>query len=227
MIQFALRDYIQYWYYTLSEDESFLLEIRQTLQNALVQFSTRYASHIHTHTRSAATSLGTTAKQTLCKMNRLNQMSMLSLSRAPVGLTPRFSLVLSRLIRQGPKKWTGSLTSPLAWWTTLPPICVSFVKLRIVSQTKRTNKVSADALALVTSHHRPRDPLTNLSPVCCMAVNDKDKSTCGSLDGFVCSEPDRGQHNRGADGLVFRGRSGDGEEDLSRRSLHFPEGRRR
>lgn len=42
MIQFALRDYIQYWYYTLSEDESFLLEIRQTLQNALVQFSTRY-----------------------------------------------------------------------------------------------------------------------------------------------------------------------------------------
>lgn len=42
VIQFALRDYIQYWYYTLSEDESFLLEIRQTLQNALVQFSTRY-----------------------------------------------------------------------------------------------------------------------------------------------------------------------------------------
>uniref|UniRef100_A0A4W6ETG6 Sorting nexin 13 n=1 Tax=Lates calcarifer TaxID=8187 RepID=A0A4W6ETG6_LATCA len=41
VIQFALRDYIQYWYYTLSEDESFLLEIRQTLQNALVQFSTR------------------------------------------------------------------------------------------------------------------------------------------------------------------------------------------
>lgn len=42
VIQFALRDYIQYWYYTLSEDESFLLEIRQTLQNALVQFCTRY-----------------------------------------------------------------------------------------------------------------------------------------------------------------------------------------
>ncbi|XP_030202846.1 sorting nexin-13 isoform X5 [Gadus morhua] len=41
VIQYALRDYIQYWYYTLSEDESFLLEIRQTLQNALVQFSTR------------------------------------------------------------------------------------------------------------------------------------------------------------------------------------------
>ena len=41
VIQFALRDYIQYWYYTLSEDDSFLLEIRQTLQNALVQFSTR------------------------------------------------------------------------------------------------------------------------------------------------------------------------------------------
>ncbi|XP_014822615.1 PREDICTED: sorting nexin-13 isoform X3 [Poecilia mexicana] len=41
VIQFALRDYIQYWYYTLSEDESFLLEIRQTLQNALIQFSTR------------------------------------------------------------------------------------------------------------------------------------------------------------------------------------------
>ncbi|XP_068189394.1 sorting nexin-13 isoform X1 [Antennarius striatus] len=41
VIQFALRDYIQYWYYTLSEDESFLMEIRQTLQNALVQFSTR------------------------------------------------------------------------------------------------------------------------------------------------------------------------------------------
>ncbi|XP_016524709.1 sorting nexin-13 [Poecilia formosa] len=40
VIQFALRDYIQYWYYTLSEDESFLLEIRQTLQNALIQFST-------------------------------------------------------------------------------------------------------------------------------------------------------------------------------------------
>ncbi|CAL8294140.1 unnamed protein product [Merluccius merluccius] len=41
VIQYALRDYIQYWYYTLSEDESFLLEIRQTVQNALVQFSTR------------------------------------------------------------------------------------------------------------------------------------------------------------------------------------------
>uniref|UniRef100_A0A4W5KQG8 Sorting nexin 13 n=1 Tax=Hucho hucho TaxID=62062 RepID=A0A4W5KQG8_9TELE len=41
VILFALRDYIQYWYYTLSEDESFLLEIRQTVQNALVQFSTR------------------------------------------------------------------------------------------------------------------------------------------------------------------------------------------
>ncbi|CAJ0967889.1 unnamed protein product [Ranitomeya imitator] len=41
VIQFSLRDYIQYWYYTLSEDESFLLEIRQTVQNALVQFSTR------------------------------------------------------------------------------------------------------------------------------------------------------------------------------------------
>uniref|UniRef100_A0A8C7HBV4 Sorting nexin 13 n=1 Tax=Oncorhynchus kisutch TaxID=8019 RepID=A0A8C7HBV4_ONCKI len=41
VIQFALRDYIQYWYYTLSEDDSFLLEIRQTVQNALVQFSTR------------------------------------------------------------------------------------------------------------------------------------------------------------------------------------------
>ncbi|XP_017282310.1 sorting nexin-13 isoform X3 [Kryptolebias marmoratus] len=41
VIQFALRDYIQYWYYTLSEDESFLLEIRQTLQTALIQFSTR------------------------------------------------------------------------------------------------------------------------------------------------------------------------------------------
>ncbi|KAM8967108.1 sorting nexin-13 [Pelodytes ibericus] len=41
VIQFSLRDYVQYWYYTLSEDESFLLEIRQTVQNALVQFSTR------------------------------------------------------------------------------------------------------------------------------------------------------------------------------------------
>ena len=48
VIQYALRDYIQYWYYTLSEDESFLLEIRQTLQNALVQFSTRYLAHTHT-----------------------------------------------------------------------------------------------------------------------------------------------------------------------------------
>ncbi|XP_044151728.1 sorting nexin-13 isoform X2 [Bufo gargarizans] len=41
VIQYSLRDYIHYWYYTLSEDESFLLEIRQTVQNALVQFSTR------------------------------------------------------------------------------------------------------------------------------------------------------------------------------------------
>ncbi|XP_043922126.1 sorting nexin-13-like [Protopterus annectens] len=46
VIQFVLRDYIQYWYYTLSDDESFLLEIRQTVQNALVQFSTRKA-HLH------------------------------------------------------------------------------------------------------------------------------------------------------------------------------------
>ncbi|XP_078394977.1 sorting nexin-13 isoform X3 [Cetorhinus maximus] len=41
VIQFALRDYIQYWYYTLSDDESFLLEVRKTIQNALVQFATR------------------------------------------------------------------------------------------------------------------------------------------------------------------------------------------
>ncbi|XP_024075485.2 sorting nexin-13 isoform X4 [Terrapene carolina triunguis] len=40
VIQFSLRDYVQYWYYTLSDDESFLLEIRQALQNALIQFST-------------------------------------------------------------------------------------------------------------------------------------------------------------------------------------------
>ncbi|XP_067909015.1 sorting nexin-13-like [Heterodontus francisci] len=40
VIQFALRDYIQYWYYTLSDDESFLLEVRKTIQNALVQFAT-------------------------------------------------------------------------------------------------------------------------------------------------------------------------------------------
>ncbi|XP_005377399.1 PREDICTED: sorting nexin-13 isoform X2 [Chinchilla lanigera] len=41
VIQFSLRDYVQYWYYTLSDDESFLLEIRQALQNALIQFATR------------------------------------------------------------------------------------------------------------------------------------------------------------------------------------------
>ncbi|XP_078233295.1 sorting nexin-13 isoform X3 [Pogona vitticeps] len=41
IIQFSLRDYVQYWYYTLSDDESFLLEIRQALQNALIQFSSR------------------------------------------------------------------------------------------------------------------------------------------------------------------------------------------
>ncbi|XP_074051530.1 sorting nexin-13 isoform X4 [Macrotis lagotis] len=41
VIQFSLRDYVQYWYYTLSDDESFLLEIRQMLQNVLIQFSTR------------------------------------------------------------------------------------------------------------------------------------------------------------------------------------------
>ncbi|XP_053117029.1 sorting nexin-13 isoform X3 [Hemicordylus capensis] len=41
IIQFSLRDYVQYWYYTLSDDESFLLEIRQALQNALIQFSAR------------------------------------------------------------------------------------------------------------------------------------------------------------------------------------------
>lgn len=43
---------------------------------------------------------------------------------------------------QGPKRWTGSLTSPLAWWTTLPPIYVSFEKPRIASLTERTSKVS-------------------------------------------------------------------------------------
>ncbi|GAB5568588.1 sorting nexin-13 isoform X1 [Prionailurus iriomotensis] len=42
VIQFSLRDYVQYWYYTLSDDESFLLEIRQTLQNALIQFATSW-----------------------------------------------------------------------------------------------------------------------------------------------------------------------------------------
>nr|XP_056713313.1 sorting nexin-13 isoform X1 [Euleptes europaea] len=41
VIQFSLRDYVQYWYYTLSDDESFLHEIRKTLQNALIKFSTR------------------------------------------------------------------------------------------------------------------------------------------------------------------------------------------
>uniref|UniRef100_A0A4W3HDZ7 Sorting nexin 13 n=1 Tax=Callorhinchus milii TaxID=7868 RepID=A0A4W3HDZ7_CALMI len=41
VLQFALRDYIQYWYYTLSDDESFLLEVRQTIQNALIEFAIR------------------------------------------------------------------------------------------------------------------------------------------------------------------------------------------
>ncbi|KAG8443052.1 hypothetical protein GDO86_011754 [Hymenochirus boettgeri] len=41
IIQFSLRDYVHYWYFTLSEDESFLLEIRQTIQNALIHFSAR------------------------------------------------------------------------------------------------------------------------------------------------------------------------------------------
>ncbi|XP_077160589.1 sorting nexin-13 isoform X4 [Paroedura picta] len=41
VIQFSLRDYVQYWYYTLSDDDSFLVEIRKTLQNALIKFSTR------------------------------------------------------------------------------------------------------------------------------------------------------------------------------------------
>ncbi|XP_035286822.1 sorting nexin-13-like isoform X1 [Anguilla anguilla] len=41
VIQFALRDYIQYWYYTLGNDENFLLEIQQTVQTALVQLSAR------------------------------------------------------------------------------------------------------------------------------------------------------------------------------------------
>ncbi|XP_066483508.1 sorting nexin-13 isoform X2 [Tiliqua scincoides] len=64
VIQFSLRDYVQYWYYTLSDDESFLLEIRQALQNALIQFSarskeidwqhyftTRLVDHFATHLR--------------------------------------------------------------------------------------------------------------------------------------------------------------------------------
>lgn len=114
VIQFALRDYIQYWYYTLSEDESFLLEIRQTLQNALVQFCTRYTTHTHTRIY------------------------------APCWIYSSFRFVIDLMQNhsQGPKRWTGSLTSPLAWLMTLPLIYECLEKPKIALQTERTSKVS-------------------------------------------------------------------------------------
>uniref|UniRef100_UPI00358F8E18 sorting nexin-13-like n=1 Tax=Myxine glutinosa TaxID=7769 RepID=UPI00358F8E18 len=41
VLQFALRDYVQCWYYELSDEESFLTEIRQIAQRALVTLSNR------------------------------------------------------------------------------------------------------------------------------------------------------------------------------------------
>lgn len=43
---------------------------------------------------------------------------------------------------KGRKRWTGSLTSPLAWLTTLPLIYGCSEKPKIALQTERTSKVS-------------------------------------------------------------------------------------
>lgn len=47
--------------------------------------------------------------------------------------------ILCIFVCKGPKRWTGSLTSPLAWWTTLPHIYVFSEKPRIASVTEKTN----------------------------------------------------------------------------------------
>ncbi|KAJ8397335.1 hypothetical protein AAFF_G00441690 [Aldrovandia affinis] len=78
VLQFALRDYIQYWYYPLSEDEL---------------SSWRYGRQ--------------------CR-------------------TPWWSYL------HGPKRWTGSRTSPRGWWTTSPLTCACSAKPRSVSARRRT-----------------------------------------------------------------------------------------
>lgn len=53
-----------------------------------------------------------------------------------------FIIDLMQNYSQGPKRWTGSLTSPLAWLMTLPLIYECFEKPKIALQTERTSKVS-------------------------------------------------------------------------------------
>lgn len=41
VIQYFFRDYIHYWYYTMSDDERFLYELRQVIQKSIIVFASR------------------------------------------------------------------------------------------------------------------------------------------------------------------------------------------
>ena len=41
VLQLFFRDYVHGWYYTISTDEGFLYDLRQTLQRALIAFANR------------------------------------------------------------------------------------------------------------------------------------------------------------------------------------------
>jgi len=41
VIQYFFRDYIYYWYYSISDDERFLYELRQTIQKTIITFASR------------------------------------------------------------------------------------------------------------------------------------------------------------------------------------------
>ena len=41
VLQLFFRDYVHEWYYTISTDEGFLYDLRQTLQRAFIAFANR------------------------------------------------------------------------------------------------------------------------------------------------------------------------------------------
>jgi len=43
MIDYILRDYIHHWYDHISDDDQFIYELRKTIQETLVNLSSRYA----------------------------------------------------------------------------------------------------------------------------------------------------------------------------------------
>ena len=42
MVQLLLRDFVEYWFISMADDDEFLLECRHLLQTVLVELSIRY-----------------------------------------------------------------------------------------------------------------------------------------------------------------------------------------